>query len=113
MQWSSQSFCALFSRFSLFIFYEVEVVQFVDSKIAQILHLNQRFIKISKSKKIESLLHHLSFIMLLRMISLAVSRTSAGQDILFFEVAHTDPVIVGLLSSQDEQNSRVENVMGR
>ncbi len=41
------------------------------------------------------------------MVSLAVSRTSAGQDILFFEVAHTDPVIVGLLSGQDEQNSRV------
>lgn len=54
----------------------------MDSKIAQILQLNQRFIKISKSKKIESLLHHLSFITSLLMISLAVSLTtrSAGQD---------------------------------
>ncbi len=85
----------------------------MDSEVAQILQLNQRFIKISKSKKIESLLHHPSFIMLLRMVSLAISLTSAGQDILFFEVAHTDLVIVGLLSGQDEQNSRVENVMGR
>ncbi len=34
-----------------------------------------------KIKKIESLLHHPSFIMLLRMICLTVSLTSAGQDI--------------------------------